>query len=136
MRLSMKGGIMVFMGLYLLTGPTKEQEPVQLTEALVAASDSFPLVYQPKTESFELHQLESTDITRMRLTKALNPLAPLTLLPGHWGVELKATNGMDRLKSHERYYFTVEPGKHYVLNIKWETQKGVKQMAFELEEKK
>lgn len=127
-------GIKVFMSLFLVEHTPEEVDRFNFEAALIYPHVKFPYTYKPDSGKIELHRLENTEVTRMRLQKALEDYEALDMIPGKWGIRIQAYTGFDRIRADYSHYFTLEAGKDYEMSIGWKTGgDGIKRLQFDVE---
>ncbi len=127
-------GVRVYMGLYLVDQHPDEVDPYHLEDRLLLAHEAFPIEYNPQTEEFDLTPLKGGGATRLRLNKTLNKMEPLKMSPGKWIVRIVSTTGRGSIRSDSDHAFELAPGKNYSLGIRWQSNRGVRTLQFDLRE--
>lgn len=130
-----ENGIRVYMGMYLVDRHPGEIEPYNLEDRLLMAHAAFPVSYNPETDEFDLTRLKGTGVTRMRLNKGLNKMKPLEMVAGKWIVRIFSTTGRGSIRSDSSHSFELAPGKNYTMGIRWQSDRGVKTLRFNLMER-
>jgi hypothetical protein len=132
---ALDNGVKAYMSLFMVRALPEEGQTYDPRDYFILAHEKFPMKFITEKNDFEMSLIGRPEATVIRLKKELDERGEVRLYPGHWGVRVMHTDGRDRLRSNVIDYFTVEPGKTYIMDIRWEKAPvGGRQLGFALRE--
>ncbi len=133
---SREDGVRGSFGLFLVKrAPDSKSDDYDLSEELLGGHEAFPVEYDAEADDIQLTRLEHSSRNLLNLKKILNGTPALDLLPGVWCARFRHATGRGRQLSDRSFFFEVEAGKAYEMDIALERQKnGLKDMAFTIRE--
>jgi len=124
-------GVKAYMSIFMVRKLPDDKEVYQLSNELLSSVEAHPLTYNADEDDFQLAPFGKHYSSVVSFKNIFKDMEPLTLYPGQWAIRVKHTTGYNKLRSDKTFYFFVEAGKNYVLDVTWERKNGSKMLHFE-----